>query len=221
MRHLLRTSAASALVAGIVALVVAPAAAHIEPDVAAIPAGGKATVVFTVEHGCDESPTTKLEIEVPASITDAAAVKKAGWTGATKGKVVTFAGGSQPAHIETTFSLTFTTPKTEGATLVFPIIQTCKAGETDWISTSEADEHPAPKVTVGPAGATPTTAPADDDDDEEAAATTTTSAVADDQLPSTDDGSDSNTVVVLAGVGSALFVLVGGTIASIRMKKSN
>src|SRR3954470_12315567 len=86
------------------------AAAHIDPDVSQIPAGAKATVTFTVEHGCGESPTTKLEIKVPASVTDAAAVTKAEWTSATSGDVVTITGGPLDAHTEDTFAITFTAP---------------------------------------------------------------------------------------------------------------
>lgn len=48
-----------------------PAFAHINPDPPAVEAGKATTVGFNVEHGCAESPTTSLDIQLPAGTNDA------------------------------------------------------------------------------------------------------------------------------------------------------
>src|SRR3954447_18162753 len=111
---------ATAATAALLVATAGIAAAHIDPDFSQVPAGEKATVTFTVEHGCGESPTTKLEIKVPASVTDAAAVTKADWTSATSGDVVTITGGPLDAHTEDTFAIAFTAPSKVGEKLSFP-----------------------------------------------------------------------------------------------------
>ncbi|MCU1354947.1 MAG: hypothetical protein JWM89_365 [Acidimicrobiales bacterium] len=212
---------AATLAAGFVLATAGTAAAHIEPDFSAVPAGAKATITFNVEHGCAESPTTKLEVKVPAEVTDAQAVDQAGWTGSTAAGVVTLTGGPAPAHEAFTFAITFTAPDKEGTVLRFPIIQTCQEGHTDWISTSESDDHPAPVLTVGKAGATPTTAPAEAETtvttEAKAASTTTTTRTT--TTPNSKD--DSNAPVIISGIVAAVVVLGGGAILAVRMRKAS
>ena len=50
-----------------------PAGAHISGDKGEVPAGGYTQVTFTVPHGCEESPTSK--ICTPASCISRAVVK--------------------------------------------------------------------------------------------------------------------------------------------------
>lgn len=229
MRHRFRfrlRPIAATLAAGFVLATAGTAAAHIEPDFSAVPAGAKATITFNVEHGCAESPTTKLEVKVPAEVTDAQAVNRAGWTGSTAGGVVTLTGGPAPAHEAFTFAITFTAPDKEGAVLRFPIIQTCQEGHTDWIATSESDEHPAPVVTVGKADATPTTAPAGDEAEttvttEAKPASTTTTTLGTATTSTSDNKDDSNGPVIIAGIVAAVVVLGGGSILALRMRKAS
>ena len=47
------------------------ASAHIDPDPTEAQAGSRLTVGFTVEHGCDGSPTTQLDMRLPDGVTDA------------------------------------------------------------------------------------------------------------------------------------------------------
>jgi uncharacterized protein YcnI len=197
----------------------APASAHIDPDPTSVPAGSQATVAFTVEHGCEESDTTKLEIKVPDGVTDARFVAKEGWTGSTSDGVVTITGGPLGHDTEDRFSITFTAPATEGATLRFPIIQTCEVGSIDWISESEDDDHPAPVVTLGaPDPNATTTAPPTTTEPEstvtrlestttEAEATTTTKpdAASDDE-----DDDENTTATLIAGGVIGLLVVAGG-----------
>ena len=51
----------------------APAASHIDPDPKRAQAGSRLTVGFTVEHGCDGSPTVQLDMRLPDGLTDAVA----------------------------------------------------------------------------------------------------------------------------------------------------
>jgi len=192
------------------------ASAHVEPDVSAIPAGKAATVAFNVEHGCKDQPTTKIEIQVPASITDAKPVQRTGWQASTAGRVVTFEGGSQPPHEPTSFSITFTAPDTDGAELKFPVIQTCEKIHTDWIDPAETDEHPVPVVAIGPAGSPPST-PAPDDDEHEMMTTTTvgTSGPAAETKSGSDDG-DSNAPIVIGAV--VVILVIGGVVLIVRSR---
>ncbi len=170
-RRLARVLVPSALVA-VVFLVAGPASAHIDADPLAAQAGTRATISFTVEHGCDNSPTTSLAFRIPTGVTNVKAVDKAGWHAALNSDVLTFSGGSQDAHTETQFAMTMTLPATAG-TIYFPIVQTCASGSVNWIEIPQAGQpepdHPAAalKVTAG----VPTAddlAPADDKSDDSA-----------------------------------------------------
>ena len=70
------------------------ASAHVDPDPPAVEAGASATVGFGVEHGCEGSPTVEVQIELPATITDAAPVEKSGWDAVIDGGVLTFSRAS-------------------------------------------------------------------------------------------------------------------------------
>ena len=121
---------ACSLVAGTV--LAGAASAHVEPKPAAAEAGTTTTIQFNVEHGCDGSPTTKVEIKVPQQVTDVAAVDKPGWSGTVAGQVVTYTGGSQDAQTATDFGVKVTLPASP-AKLEFPVVQTCEKGSIDWI----------------------------------------------------------------------------------------
>lgn len=128
-----------------------PAMAHVEPSPIAVQKGTTAEITFNLEHGCGESPTTKVAIKVPDGVTGAKPAEKAGWTGTTEGSVVTFTGGPQPPHEETEFKVTFTFPATTGE-LHFPTVQTCEKGENAWIEIpvegSPEPEMVAPTIRV-------------------------------------------------------------------------
>jgi periplasmic copper chaperone A len=209
------------------------AEAHIETDPPAVAAGSAASVGFNVEHGCDGSNTTELQIKIPDGVTDAVPVDKPGWTSAVAGDAVTFSGGDLDATTPDTFQIAFTAPAGPG-TIYFPIVQTCQTGETAWIEIPAAGaaepDHPAPAVLItdGP----PTSAdltPHDDDAAEptEQAATDSTSTDANSvpivttTTPSKTTGDDesSNTGVVLAIVGGAVVVLGGAAVVAARRRR--
>lgn len=158
MRHPARSAARRlrlpvAVVAG-TALALGPATAafaHIHADPPAVAAGEEATVSFGVEHGCGESPTTKVEIQLPEGSSGISGVDDGGFTSSVDGMVVTFEGGPLDAETEQDFAVTFTAPDEAGDVPV-KIIQTCEEGELDWIEVAaegEAEpEHPAPILAI-------------------------------------------------------------------------
>jgi uncharacterized protein YcnI len=144
------------------------ASAHIDPDPKQAQAGSRLTVGFTVEHGCDGSPTVQLDMRLPEGATDPAPETADGWDGSADivdgDTIVTFVGGPLADDVEGTFSVTMTLPPTPDTTIYFPFVQRCEVGEIRWIGIpaepgDELDE-PAPAMALtGPVAAAPTTEP--------------------------------------------------------------
>jgi uncharacterized protein YcnI len=140
-----------------------PALAHIDPDPTDAQAGSRLTVGFTVEHGCEGSPTVQLDMRLPDGVTDALAEPLDDWTGSVElvdgETIVTFVGGPLPDDVEATFDVTMTLPPTPDTTIYFPFVQRCEVGEIRWIGIpaepgDELDE-PAPAMTLtGPVATT-------------------------------------------------------------------
>lgn len=145
-----------------------PAFAHIDPDPAEAQAGSRLTVGFTVEHGCDGSPTVQLDMRLPQGVTDAVPEPTPGWDGSIDtvdgDTIVTFAGGPLADDVEGTFDVTMTLPPTPDTAIYFPFVQRCEVGEIRWIGLpaepgDELDE-PAPAMALtGPVALAPPTAP--------------------------------------------------------------
>ena len=215
-----------AVAAGLtVALAPATAAlAHIDPEPAAVEAGAEATVSFTVEHGCDGSPTTKVEIQVPDGAMGISGVDGGGFTSSVEGQVVTFEGGPLDAETPQAFEVTFTAPEEAGEVPV-KIIQTCEEGSIDWIEVAaeggEEPEHPAPILTIT-AGA-PTGEEGGDHHAEEGTTETTeadhhgeegeaSEGTTDEAAESEDEGS--STPWIIAGLGVAAAGALGFWLAT-------
>jgi hypothetical protein len=139
--------------------VATPAAAHTDSDLVAVPAGSASTVTLKPTHGCGDSPTVAVRIRAP--FPDATAGDVDGWTATATADgagntVLEWTGGVLPADEDGAFPVAFTAPPTPGVLLTFPAIQVCENGEElAWISGDPADEFPAPRVLVLPAGAEP------------------------------------------------------------------
>lgn len=145
-------------------LFASPALAHIDPDPSEAQAGSRLSVGFTVEHGCDGSATTSLNMRLPDGVIDATPEPPQDWEGSVTDDVLTFVGGPLPAEQELTFNVALTLPPTPDTTIYFPFVQRCEVGEIRWIdvpsdgSGDELDE-PAPAMAlIGPVATT--TAPA-------------------------------------------------------------
>ena len=208
MRRTLRPLLALVAAAGATVLLAPAAGAHVEPDVETVPAGGEATVSFVAEHGCDESPTVKVEIQLPDDVADAAAVEKAGWQTDVADGVAVFEWEGVGGDDSGAFGVDFTAPNTPGETLLFPTIQTCTEGSIDWIQEDADGERPAPRVQIAEGGATTTTTAAEGDAPVDE--TTTTEAATDDSTPTTAAADEATaTDDTDDGGGARPFVLAG------------
>ena len=150
--------AAAIIVAGLA--VASPAFAHIDPDPTDAQAGSEVSVGFTVQHGCDGSPTVQLDMCLPDGVSAPTAEPPDGWTGQVVDNVVTFEGGPLPDDKELTFRVRMILPATPDTTIYFPFVQRCEVGEIRWIdipsddSGAELDE-PAPAMQLfGPVATT-------------------------------------------------------------------
>ena len=164
-RFVLSIAVASAAVLGLGGV----ASAHIDPDPTEAQAGSRLTVGFTVEHGCEGSPTVQLDMRLPEGVVDAVAEPVEGWDGSIEtvdgDTIVTFVGGPLADDVEGTFSVTMTLPPTTDVTVYFPFVQRCEVGEIRWIQlpTEPGDEldEPAPSMSlVGPVAVAPAPEPA-------------------------------------------------------------
>ena len=68
IRTLARLGAFPAATAAIALSLAAPAGAHVTATPSTAAAGAYTVVTFSVGHGCEGSPTTKIEIQVPESV---------------------------------------------------------------------------------------------------------------------------------------------------------
>ena len=137
--------------------IAAPAAAHVEPSIEEAPAGGFVTFTLYVGHGCeDDSPTTKLEVQMPEGVEEVTPQFLPGWEATvddSDGLVVTWEGGPLPHDQFQQFGLSLAMPDTPGEVAEFPAIQTCESGaSTSWTESTpeggEEPEHPAPAIAV-------------------------------------------------------------------------
>lgn len=115
-------------VTGVLA-VASPAFAHVDPDPEVGQAGSRLSVGFTVQHGCEGSPTVQLDMRLPDGVADAQPEPPAGWTGSIESNVITFLGGPLPDDQELTFRVLMTLPPTPDTTIYFPFVQRCQVGE--------------------------------------------------------------------------------------------
>lgn len=147
------------------------AAAHVVPEPGTVEAGKSTTIAFRVGHGCEESPTTSLQMQIPDGVVGITVKALPGWeietvegpitpyeshgTTISEGvKEITWTGGPLADGLFELFTIRATIPDTPGETLYFPVIQRCEVGETAWIEIPEAGqdgddlESPAPAVKV-------------------------------------------------------------------------
>lgn len=231
--RLARLITVGGVVAGGVALLALPAAAHVEIEEAEVAAGSTAFVTFGVPHGCDESPTTVIRIQIPDDIASAMPTQNASWDVAVvteqldepvdvgEGETVTervkevdfTAKTPMPVTVRDDLQIAVAVPEdAAGSTLVFPTIQECVEGRTEWTQIAadgqdpEELPHPAPAVAV--------VASAGEDDHHAATATSDSSA-------STDSGDDGNGLALAGLITGIAGILVGGGALVVASRKSN
>jgi periplasmic copper chaperone A len=155
-RILLGTLAGTALAVG--APLAASAHIHVTPHASAT--GETATLAFSFSHGCEDSPTTALSIDIPEGVTNVVPVAQAGWdidrTLADNGTVqrVVFTSatpieGGIKGEVE--MDVRFD-DALAGTDVAFPVTQECVDGATAWTEVAEDGEAepelPAPLVAV-------------------------------------------------------------------------
>jgi periplasmic copper chaperone A len=173
-RSTTRRGTAIGLGLGVLLAGAAPASAHVSPTPSEVPAGGFTAVGLTVGHGCEESPTTSVQIQVPETILNVTPAIVPGWDVEVatepldepvegshgeqiteRESMVTYtaqAGNELPDGFRQTYTIGFQAPDTEGEYLFFKTIQICAEGQTEWIEEytgeGEEPEHPSPAVLV-------------------------------------------------------------------------
>ena len=149
-RHRRRLPALAGITLSTILVLATAAAAHLDPEPARVPKGTPATVAFTVEHGCDGSPTVELTFRIPRSVrrSTVAPEPKDGWDASVRGRTVVFSGGPLDAGTADSFSITFTAPNRK-TLLTWKIVQECEEGSIRWIDTAHDAEYPPPVVGVG------------------------------------------------------------------------
>ncbi|HVY34370.1 MAG TPA: YcnI family protein [Caulobacteraceae bacterium] len=157
-------------IAGVLGLtVVSQAQAHVTLSQTTAPSGSSFIAFFRVTHGCAGWGTTSLRIDLPADVLDAKPQPKPGWSlkveraggpsdGDEQGRVIaiTWSGGPLDDTQWDEFGLSARLPKRTGV-VAFPVVQTCQQGEARWTEVPTPGQtahlsHPAPTVTLGPAG---------------------------------------------------------------------
>jgi periplasmic copper chaperone A len=149
------------------------AGAHITANPGEAPTDSYATLRFDVGHGCEDSPTTQLRIQVPPSVPTATPAVHPLWDVATKegkkdkvelhGETIT-RGVSEvtytakqplpPDRLDSVLVSVKLPAGDEGESVYFPTLQTCEKGQNRWIQipaegeSAEELEEPAPAVVL-------------------------------------------------------------------------
>ena len=213
------------------ALVAAPAAtAHVTANPATAAAGSVTKIQFQVGHGCEESPTTSVAVQIPAGVANVAPEVEPGWKIAVKeGELpepvevfgetvtegvteVTWSGGTLSAHQFTDFGISMLLPSKPGETVYFPVVQRCQEGVNRWITIPvEGQAEPDQPA----AGVALTTAEAGGHDDsgageDEATAGSETTATEESEESDTEDRANLALGLGAAGLVAGLAGLVMG-----------
>ncbi len=156
-RLLLGAAAGLALALG--APVAASAHIHVTPDAAA--ADAATTLTFSFSHGCDDSPTTAITVDMPEGVTNVVPIAAAGWgiqrdfaANGTVTRVVYTAAVPIESGLKGEVAMEVRFPAEAADTAVaFPVTQDCVAGSTAWTQVAadgeDEPESPAPTVAVG------------------------------------------------------------------------
>ncbi|GAA1435462.1 hypothetical protein GCM10009641_31590 [Mycobacterium cookii] len=162
IRTFARLGALPAATAAIALSLVQPASAHVTATPTTVEAGAYTVVTFSVGHGCEASPTTSIEIQVPEPVLSVTPTRNPFWdvepTVEQLDEPVADAHGNEvtervasivytartplPDGMRDTFELSFQLPDAAGETLTFPTIQTCEEGENAWTEVPAEDQDP-------------------------------------------------------------------------------
>ena len=153
-----------------------PVFAHVFLEQEQAPANSDYKAVFHVPHGCDGSPTIRMQVRMPPGTSSVKPEPKPGWQlevvnaklvpplddghAGKSGEVVeevSWSGGSLLDTRSDEFVIVMRLPDRPGATLYFPVVQQCAQGVHRWIEIPEAGKpaddyrEPAPALRLAPA----------------------------------------------------------------------
>jgi periplasmic copper chaperone A len=220
------------LAAGLLVAGAGAAAAHVTVTPSLTSAGSYSVLTFSVGHGCDGSPTTKIAVQMPEQVLAVTPTRNPEWEVekqmATLDEPVEDAHGNEitervdqvvytartplPDGYRDTFELQLQLPDAAGETLTFPTIQTCEKGETAWIETPSAGQDPESLESPAPSFALDEAEAADEADTEPVAATTDET----DETEAADDGGDA---LGIAGVVAGMLGLAAGVAALVLVRR--
>lgn len=159
------TTITAGLIGGAVLALAVPlvASAHVGVTPDEIDAGGHGLLTFAFTHGCETSPTTSLRITMPDGLTSVSPTADGDWAvDVERGddglvSAVTYTAATPvPSDLRGAVSMSVGLDEDTPDTLVFPVVQTCAVGSTEWVEVAAdgQDPHsldaPAPVVTVAP-----------------------------------------------------------------------
>ncbi|WP_164233639.1 YcnI family copper-binding membrane protein [Microbacterium hydrocarbonoxydans] len=155
------------VVGGVVLALAVPAVAgaHVSVSPDELVAGDHGVLTFSFAHGCESSPTTSLRVTMPEGLTSVAPTADGDWSiDVERGddglvSAVTYtAVAPVPTDLRGAVGMAVGLDESSPETLVFPVVQTCVEGSTEWTQLAEEGEDPhsldapAPVVTVTAAG---------------------------------------------------------------------
>jgi uncharacterized protein YcnI len=173
--RLARLGAVAGGAAATLALTAGVAGAHVTIGDEDQVAGAYTVLTVSVPHGCEESPTTRIRIQMPEQIPTVTPTVNPNWDVEVKSEalaepvdighgqtvserdseVVYTARTPLPHDLRDTMELSLKIPEgAAGETLFFPIIQECTDGESAWIERPAAGQEgeelakPAPFIVV-------------------------------------------------------------------------
>jgi periplasmic copper chaperone A len=224
MRKIVTAAAAAALA------LPAAAQAHVTASPPTLPAEGYGKVDLSVPHGCEESPTTRVTVQMPDEVQSATPQVVPGWKLSTKeGKLakpyesdgeqvtegvreITWSGGPLDAHQLEVFGLSVKVAGNVGAKVPFKVVQKCAKGAHNWVEIpvegEEEPPEPAPMVELVAA------------EEEVADAETERVAVQNAGAPSdSDDGGGASTGLTIAALIVGALGLAAGTASLVTARR--
>jgi periplasmic copper chaperone A len=217
------------------------AGAHISATPGEAASDSYATLDFSVGHGCEESPTTQVRIQVPPSVPTATPAMHPLWDVATKegkkdkvelhGETIT-RGVSEviytarkplaPDRLDLLTVSVKLPAGEEGESVYFPTVQSCKKGQNRWIQipaegeSAEELEDPAPAVVLTAAEGGHGGAAASEEDGAQSSAQPAANVQAA-SVSSDDDGAPMWLAITALAVGAlGLLAGIGGMMAGRR-----
>lgn len=243
-----RARLTTGVIAGTALAVAAPLAAaahvHITPDTAEV--GTTARLDFSFSHGCEDSPTTALVVDIPDGVQNVTPVADALWAidveigeDGIPAQITYTATDPIPNRVYAAAAMNVILPSDPVEALAFPVLQVCDEGEIAWdqVADTGQDPHdleaPAPVIDVvgagalGGGGATGDHGSGDDHDHGDGDASTTDGAQTDgtdtdgaDTAAAAGSGDDTAGIVALWLSGGALVAAVAALVVALVRRRA-